>query len=361
MSGPSSTFVRSVNIRHLIPPYFKGAESKEDLIRTLDLLRQTLTTGLASLQNLRSFRWQLDSEEDSIGIESSILDTLNILPHFSDLEIVLPGHGTKSKLPPSVPFERLRNLREIILCVPEETAEWTCIVERVLHPLSVVISHSPGLKSLTIDQTDLFYQYRDASKEPNTTVNTEHPCFHHLVAKLDALQPLHLECLQLHHNFFKYDQAHRAHFKYLDKLALELPSAGLMYEEDTPMEKYAPCARDAALWWDLTDERIFPSTFYTATPTDQHVLRYLGAHPGLQRLDLTEIELLYDPDDFDVYADIFFENVLPWHTTTPTHLAINPAGVDAGPSPRGILRQFFNRDPDMVKFDYVTSLSSFPV
>ncbi|KAJ7174174.1 hypothetical protein C8R43DRAFT_1119541 [Mycena crocata] len=330
----NSTLVKSVDICYLTWPELTAFEREgKELLHDLDVLRQSLVPALSSMHNLRSLRWQLDSQEDSTGEEASIVDALISLPHFSDLEFLLPESG-KSGLPPLLPFHRLSNLRTVSLFVPPRTAEWTRILERVVHPLAEAIAHSPTLESLTIEQENSSDRYH-ADEERNWHLDEfpnvkhpitygERPCFHHLVAKVDAQQPLRLNCLQLRGDFLHLDDAHLAHIRCLNKLAFDPPSAGVIYEDDTPREKYAPKAHVVAMWKTLTDEMIFPPAFQSAAPTDEHALQYLRSHPGLQRLDLTQIESLYDPRDFDVYADLFFENILPRHTETLTHLAITP-------------------------------------
>ncbi|KAJ6779213.1 hypothetical protein DFH09DRAFT_883020, partial [Mycena vulgaris] len=57
---------------------------------------------------------------------------------------------------------------------------------------------------------------------------------------------------------------------------------------------------------------------------DRTALRYLTTHPGLTGLELSAIEPLYSPRNFDVHADTFFADVLSLHAPTLRRLSIYP-------------------------------------
>ncbi|KAJ7133253.1 hypothetical protein C8R44DRAFT_555708, partial [Mycena epipterygia] len=56
---------------------------------------------------------------------------------------------------------------------------------------------------------------------------------------------------------------------------------------------------------------------------DRTILDYLAVHPGLARLDLTP-DSEHPPEQYDVFADLFYKDVLPHHAPTLTHLSIDP-------------------------------------
>ncbi|KAJ7101939.1 hypothetical protein C8R44DRAFT_945903 [Mycena epipterygia] len=304
ISQPSyrgASLVKTVDIRRLVPDDPIGGPDNvvdQEFLRTFTAMRESLIPALSSLRNMRSLRWELDREEPT-GTPIEIINTLRSLPHFSELNIVLPEpfRSTLPFIPPSVPFDRLSGLRSISIWITSNIGDWARVRKCIVHPLAEAIANSPGLESMKVvrDYRD-YYEYRTQDQD-DPSKEKERPCFHHL-SKVDPRHPLRLKSLVLQNDVVDLDELSCAHLTCLDELAVKLATQRGLYDSDDGDDftrKYAHSPR-----------------------------AYLRSHPGLKRLTLTGIEQLYHPRYFDVHADTFYANVLPLHAATLTHLSISP-------------------------------------
>ncbi|KAJ7133276.1 hypothetical protein C8R44DRAFT_870686 [Mycena epipterygia] len=285
-----SSYVKSVDIRSLVP--------KSEVTSIPALLKPALS----SLHNLESLKWRLDSH-DSWGTSTAVIAALSSLPGLANLDIVLP-----TSLAGPVPFECLRGLRSLSLLIPhgiecEQTLNW------IVYPLAEAIAKSPALEHIKIHHAN------DAGAQV--------PCFHHLLAKVDVGRPLVLKVLTLNHEIPQLDASSRIHLKSLKALILVPPVERGMFVDGLLELPADVNPLVAGLWRNMAEGKVFPEGIRTPIAIDRTILDYLAVHPGLQRLDLTK-ESFHPPEPYDVFADFFYNDVLPRHTATLTHLSINP-------------------------------------
>lgn len=248
---------------------------------------------------------------------------LSSLTRVCDLKLTLPESGC---IPLALSFAHFRDLRSICIAIPATIPEWGHTLDRIIRPLSEVIGKYPALKHLEVVRQRAYEYPEYEDVDPVDLNDNAQACFPHLIGRVDPQLPLQLKDVTLVNDVVHMDAHIRAHLRCLEKLHMDIPSNGVIYPDDDDedaVRRYAPSSRIAAMWRDLAAAEIFPPAFCTPAPTDAHALQYLAAHPGLARLELTDIERLYDPRYFDMHADTFYADVLPRHGATLTHLFID--------------------------------------
>ncbi|KAJ7203620.1 hypothetical protein GGX14DRAFT_651834 [Mycena pura] len=305
-SYPGSSFVKSVKIEGFGLDGRGGEVDDEQWIHVLSAIRTALGPALLQLTNLQC---KLD-RRDPAGISMLILDALSTLS-LADLEIILP-----ESLPAVLHFNRLHGLRSVSISIGAyKRQSWPRILERAVQPLADAIAKSPALESLTVHT--YFYEqpyYDGHSGEEGQS------CLQSLLARVDPGQPLRLMKLALHNDLVQLDECLSIHLRCLDSLTLEPPPPRITYVKHEP-SGYTPIPAVAVMWRELTQKELFPHSLRIAAPVGDAGLNYIKAHPRLQQLVLSKIDRAFHPKNFDVYADLFYAEVLPRHATTLTRLA----------------------------------------
>ncbi|EDR09825.1 uncharacterized protein LACBIDRAFT_318023 [Laccaria bicolor S238N-H82] len=266
------------------PPDVKIAEEKMQVM---------LQVAIASLSNLRSFKWTI-GRYDSEWAPTAVMNAVRTLPLLESLELIIEGFNG-----PDLQLQSLRNLQSIKI-----SARSNDYFMKIIEPLSLLIANSPNLHTLHL-----------------RPMYSSQASLHRLLGNCPPNLVLPLQHLSLQGFSLKLDRITLPHLHRLTSLTLH----NCLTTESGPDGAHVSMAKTSHrhdIWVVLktTDVRLNGIDVNHVSTT---LLDYISSYSGLKKLRLAYINF-GTKERSDLAANQFYNLCLGKHTSSIEELIIRP-------------------------------------